>query len=325
MSEIKILPENKDKIVEIPLEQIFVRKNWNGRSGNWTANDGDESSQQFVDLMLNIKEHGQKEPVGVRVNTENPEQPYELVKGFRRHAAITKIAADEKLTKPTIRAVVQRLDDVAARMENIVENTARAQLKSADMCWSIKELVKVAKENGTPMTGTQIARAVAIDQSWCSKLMRIGDGLKVAILDKWRTTPVSISVDNMLEIAKLPTKEEQAEAFNELIRCEVLEPGEDDGAKKNPLDAVKKRGSELARLLGSLEREGLINTDALDFDTHLELMVKLPKKVNANQKRSIAAAMRKAWEAEKNREDADGEEPEDESLRDKPKRRKVDD
>lgn len=330
--------ENRDVVVEVPLNQILVRKNWNGRSGAWEENDGAEEDNQFVQLMESIEAGmdeagkpedtcaGQDEPVGIRINHGAMSEtfPYELVKGFRRYAAITRIAEKRKIVQPCIRAIVRMMTDVEARFENIAENTARKDLSPADQCWSIKALLKEAKANSIQLSGNQIAKRIGRDQTWVAKLIKLANGLRVEVLEKWRLSPAKISVENMLSVAELTTKEEQMAAFNAMVRIEDDGQGGETEVKADSwLTSKKKKAADIGSLLGTLEREELINTDGLDFDTHLDYLIKLPPKATANNRRSVAAAARKAWQTAKDYEEPEPE-TEDETEDETPRKRKRD-
>lgn len=324
-----ILPENRDKIVNVKLSQILARKNWNGRSGAWEENDGTEEDNQFNQLVESIEAGmdaagspnditaGQDTPVTLRINTGTMSEtfPYELVQGFRRHRAATVIGVKRTIADPEVRAIIKRVDDVDARFENISENTARKDLSPADQCWSIKDLLKVAKANSVQLSGNQIAKRIGRDQTWVAKLVKLANGLRVEVLEKWRLCPAKISVENMLTVAQLSTKEEQMNAFNALVRVDTEEEGGSggEGQVSSWIETKKKRIAELGAILGELERQDLINTGGLDFDSHVDLLVKLPSKATANNRRSIAAAGRKAWQAAKDRvvEEDDEDESED--------------
>jgi hypothetical protein len=99
-------------------------------------------------------------------------------------------------------------------------------------------------------------------------------------------------------------------AFNALVRLiPDGEGGETETKASTWVETKKKKAAEIGAVLGELEQLELINTDGLDFDTHIEYLVKIPSKATANNRRSIAAAARKAWQTAK---DFVEEEPENE-------------
>lgn len=323
MSEVKVLPENPDKIVDVPLSLITADPKWNSRSGDWQTPDGDETGQQFIDLITSIQEDGQEEAVRLCI-VDDPEKPYHLEAGFRRFKAIQKIAELKKIENPTIRAIIARHDDVAARITNLRENVTRAAITPPDLAWGITELDREAKKAGTPMTAVKMAAILGKDQTYVSKLLKISQCLKADLFRRWRGEAVSVSVNHVLEVAKLP-KDEQTAAFNALIRIDTVDGEPTETAARAWIDTAKKKAAGIAEMLGTLERLKLIDTTPLDFDTHLDLLIKLNKKATANNKKSIAATARKSYEAALNYVEPDeDEDAEDESDDEKPRRRSRD-
>jgi ParB/RepB/Spo0J family partition protein len=317
----KVFPENLDKIVEVPLSQITADSKWNSRSGDWQTPDGDETGQQFIDLVSSIEENGQQDPVRLCL-VDDPEKPYHLEAGFRRFKAVQKIAEVKGIENPTIRAIVARHNDVDARITNLTENVTRAAITPPDLAWGITELDKEAKKAGTPLTAVKMASILGKDQTYVSKLLKIGQCLKADLFRRWRGEAVSVSVNHVLEVAKLP-KDEQTAAFNALVRIEDVDGESTETAARAWIDTAKKKAADIAVLLGNLERLQLISTTPLDFDTHLDLLIKLNRKATANNKKSIAAVARKAYEGALNFVEPE-EEDEDESEDEKPRRRPKD-
>lgn len=324
MIEHNIFPVDPNAIVEIPCHLIEADHSWNHRSGDWTTDSGDEEVNQLEGLADSIAEDGQQEPVTVTL-TGNPEKPYALRKGFRRYEAI-KLNSIRYADMPAVmRCIVVDLDPVEARLVNLRENV-RDNVKPADFCWGVKQLNKELKTKGEKLTAADLSRRLGMNASYMSKILRIAEKCKQNVFDRWRMSPVSVSVADMVAVSELP-KDEQDQAFADLLGIDVGEGGEGlPPEKKDWVPGVKKQGGKIAYLLGVLEAKELINTDGLDFDDHLEMLVKLPKGAKANQRKSIAAHLRKEYEkagqaAEEEAED-ESELPEDQSDDEKPRRRK---
>jgi ParB/RepB/Spo0J family partition protein len=317
--------ENPDLIVDIPLSLIEVDYSWNSRSGEWDQDSGDEECSQLTDLIESISQDGQKTPCRVTIQLEGA-KPYKLRSGFRRYRASEELGKAHPNQVPTLRCIVTREDEVEGRIENLRENAARDNVKPADLAWGIKDLQKRAKDAGTPLSGNAISKKLGLNQSYTAKLIRIGEKTKANVFARWRSTPVRISVNDMAAISELP-KDQQEAAFADLLGVDVSgEGGEEVTVERDWTLAAKKAGCKLATVLARLEFDELINCDGLDFDTHLEYLVKLPKKSTANQRRSVAAALRKQYEAAKGEaaeeNEAEDELPEDESDDVKPRKRK---
>jgi hypothetical protein len=79
------------------------------------------------------------------------------------------------------------------------------------------------------------------------------------------------------------------------------------------LDAAKKKAASLGELFGRLEKNELIDTSGLSFETHLDLLMKVNKKATARQKASISKAAQKAYDEALNAVDAPEAEDDDDS------------
>lgn len=297
-------------IVDIPLSLIEMNLAWNHRSGNWHEDSGDEVECQVSGLEESIALSGQQEPALV-VLTGDPDKPYSLKKGFRRARAVHNLAdrGQENPLAPLghLRCIVAELDELAARTENLRENWTHNPPKPPDFAWGIKQLLKEYKSAmGEAMTGVELSRRLGMSQPHAAKYIRITTKLKANILDRWRTCPVKVSLEDIEYIAALP-KDQQDAAFATLIGADVGPGGEGAGdAGPDRLVSVKKKAVKIAELLAKLEKAETISTEGLDWNDHLHLMVKMPIGCdNANCRRSVAAAMRKAYEAVLSDEDGD--------------------
>jgi ParB-like chromosome segregation protein Spo0J len=235
----------------------------------------------------------QDTPVELRL-TGKEDKPYQLVKGFRRHKAVTVVAAKFGLKEPTIRAIVAELDGVEARVNNLAENVARQNLTTPDFAWGLWQLKLEGRRNGIELSGTAIAARLGRNQAYVDKLLSIMANCKPNITRRWRETPKAITVLSMLAVSKMP-KGEQDAAFAKLLGDVELKKDGGVKAKNGWLDATKKKARDFGEVLGTLERMGLIDTSGLDFEEHLELCIKVKETASHNQRRSIASQMDKAY------------------------------
>lgn len=289
----KIAKPNPNAIIDIPVDQILIDRPWNSRSGAWEDDSGDEESQEFNGLVESIKEDGQKTPCTVRLI--EGDKPYDLLVGFRRAAAVQKLAAESD--KPAVlRCIVIQADDLTARLENMRENATRSNLKVPDLCWGLWDIAKRAKEAGEPLSDSQIANRLGLNQTYVSRLLRIAENLKANIFRRWREGNVAVSVAAMTKIAKIVPKDAQDAAFAELIGANV---GDDDKPVKKTswVESAKKKVITVASAMGKLEQMELISVvKDFDFAANLDILLdKMPAQANGNQRRSIGAAASKAY------------------------------
>src|SRR5258708_531278 len=125
----------EEVIANIPLSAIHADPNRNARSGKWKLDSGFDEESAVAGLKDSVRVCGVKDPVKLRP-TPDADRPFALVSGFRRYAA------SEELKLETIPGVVREMTEAEARLENTRENTARTDLKPADLAWAVGELVK---------------------------------------------------------------------------------------------------------------------------------------------------------------------------------------
>jgi ParB/RepB/Spo0J family partition protein len=281
-----------DKIVHIPLRDLIVDMEWNVRYGDWTADSGtgdsdDSGGHEFKELKASIGTKGQDTPIVVRPKGKK----YQVVVGFRRFAAISQLADEAKDKNATIKAVVKNLNDAEAFAENMRENTARENLNAPDSAFGILRIHDSQKAAGGTPTSVSLATETGLNQSYVAMLLRIMLGLKPAIAQAWRKAKVKVSLKELEKIAKLE-KTEQDKAFQEAIKNK-------EAIAKGPnawVDGAVKRAEDIGTLIGSLERDELIDAGALSFEAHILVWFpKLNKKATTSQKRKIAKAAEDAW------------------------------
>jgi ParB/RepB/Spo0J family partition protein len=290
---------DNNTIVVIPIVQISVKSEWNSRSGKWTSDSGDEESQEFSDLMISLQTKGQDTPVEVRLSGD-AEKPYDLVKGFRRTAAILALSEKDGRVKPEVRAIVRELNEVEAREENLLENVTRQNLTPPDFAWGLHQLQLASKavKGAKGLSDLAIANRLGRNQAYVNKLLTIMRDCKPNITRRWRETAKAVSVVSMYGISKLP-KVEQDDAFGKLLGDVIMTKDGEVKAKTSWLDSTRKKARDFGTILGTLEREGLIDTSGLDFETHLDLCLKVKESASPAQRASISSQMLRGYNAAK--------------------------
>jgi ParB/RepB/Spo0J family partition protein len=296
-----------EQIVTLALKDIIADFAWNARSGDWRADSGtpdDENKGEhtFENLVKSIQARGQDTPVTVRPSKKAGK--YELTAGFRRYAAIAKIGELTKNPNVTIKAVVKKQNDAEARAENIRENTARDELKGPDLAWSVHELWKLQAAGGAAPSDSAIADEIGKSQPYVSKLLRIMKGVTTKVTDQWRASRVAITVNEMASLVGKDKAEQEAE-FKRIVESKGgAAGGQGAGGGQNAwFDAAKKKAETLGALFGKLEKNELIDTSGLSFDTHLDYLMKVNKKATARQRASIAKAAQKGYDDALNAKD----------------------
>jgi ParB/RepB/Spo0J family partition protein len=281
--------ELTEQIIVIPIKDIVIDRQWNGRSGDYKADSGDEEQHTFIDLVRAIQVNGQDTPVTLRQYNNK----LYLTAGFRRCDAILHIAQVTGEKNPTVKAIIKNLDETQARALNIRENTGREDLKPPDLAWALWDLALLYKKNGKKVVSVDISGEIGKSQPYVSRLLKIMEFVKPSITKAWRESNIAYSVDELYKIATIP-KTEQDAAWNALISGK--EEGSNDKGPNSWVKTARNKASSIAELLGKLERQKLIDTSGLDFQTHIELLVKIKGNCNARQKASISSAAQKAYD-----------------------------
>lgn len=308
----------EEAIVNIPVKDIFADFPWNARSGDWRADEGtpdDENKGEhtFKNLVKSIKARGQDTAVTVRPSRKAGK--FDLTAGFRRYAAILEIAKETNNPNASIKAVVKKQNDAEARAENIRENTARDELKGPDLAWALHELYKLQTAGGGAPSDSALADEIGKSQPYVSKLLRIMKGVTTKVTDQWRSSRVPVTINEMASLIGKDKAEQEAE-FKRIIESKGDATGGQGagGGQGAWLEAAKKKAGMLGALFGKLEKNELIDTAGLSFDTHLDYLMKVNVKATARQRAQVAKAAQKAYEDALNAKDEPAsEEAEDDS------------
>lgn len=268
---------NGDKVIpsaaltqNILLSDIVADAGWNVRSGDFTKVAKGPDGEDWLAFCKSIEEEGQDTPVTVRRHPKRTGK-YELAAGFRRYSAIQAIAARGGMvpnipgfspTAPSIRAEVKNLTDADMRFVNLRENTARENLKAADLGYGFHELGKLNK------TGTEIAFEFGLSQPYVARLKKIWDVMpKVAEL--WRTAQNPLPVDIMRKLGdENVTEAEKMTKYQALLAARKGRTGGGRSADAWVKSAVNA-AAEVGRVVGALDHAGLITAASgskLKFD-----------------------------------------------------------
>lgn len=274
-----------ENVMPIAIALILADYAWNCRSGAWEKDVNPDTGSGYEALKASIASDGVKTPVVVRPlknKDGSPNGKYSLVSGFRRFKAVTE------LKQETIPCLVRDLNDADARLENIRENTAREDLKGADLAYAILE---VAKQN---VSDLEIAKKIGKSQPYVSKLHSIMTDVLPKLVKAWRESTVDITVSQMYVLSRLP-KDRQEEEFNKYVKGREAAETKDDGKKNKKLEVLKKKAYDYGFVLGCLARLSYVGKVADDWEEMSGSIIDIPSKFVARQRRSVGNAMEKGY------------------------------
>ena len=286
-------------LVQLPLALIDAKSFKNQRTGDFTkgASKEDGTDQSFEELFESIELTGQKDPITVR--PKKPGQvtngmPFEVVKGFRRYAAVSGVAQKTGAEEPTIKAIVKLLDDHAALEENVYENTARDNLTGPDLAWAAYNLQESFKARGEPISDNQLAKRMGKNQSYISKIKKIVATAPV-IAKAWQESQAPLTVDAMVRIAEMAPEKQEAE----YARINKLMGGRGNlrngGGARPPIDTATRQAEKVASLLGNLASQGLIKVD-IDWNADLKHLGVKTDDLTVQDTRTVGKLAREAFE-----------------------------
>jgi len=178
----------------------------NCRTGDWhntTSSTVQDSGTSFPELTESIEIKGQIDPITVRpkANPKKGGPDLECIKGFRRLRAVKILGEKRGDTNPDVKVIIKVLNDLEAAEENTFENTARDNLKPADLAYAAHNLLMRYRAAGVTMSINQIAQRMGKNQSYMNQLVNIVDKVP-AIATQWRDAAVDIPVMVMAQVAK---------------------------------------------------------------------------------------------------------------------------
>lgn len=276
----------------------------NTRTHDWTVADGSDSGvgQSFKELEDSIRAAGQRTPVVVRVKGKK----LQLVSGFRRYAALKKIAVGRgaQWEKEPIKVVIKNLDEREALIENLAENS-REDLSGPDLAFGLHRLEQIELAAGRKPTFRELAEIIGKNAGYCQQLLAIvNKAPKVAKL--WWEAQEQLSHRKMYAISKIadanknPDEKAQLAEYNKLVKGLKEAAKESEGGGSGPggkpwIKTATEKAEAVAGFLGRLENLGLIECD-IAWDENLEnLGVRLAKDATGRDKAKIAKAAKEAY------------------------------
>lgn len=290
------------QLLVIPLRQVDALSFTNQRTGNFTIGDSKEdgSDQSFAELVTSIDETGQKDPITVRKKPDGVVtngMPYEVIKGFRRFAAVNLLAQrDGTLETAGVKAILKELTDLEALEENVFENTARDNLTGPDLAWAAFNLQEQYKANGVPVSDNLLSKKMGKNQSYISKIKKIVQSAPI-VAKAWQQAQSPMTVEAMDRIAKMDPDKQEAE-YDRMIKV-LGGKGNSRGGTKPPVETATNQAVKIATLLGNLVSQDLITVN-INWEANLDALgVKVTADLTVQDKRAIAKLASEAFEKAK--------------------------
>lgn len=176
----------------VAFKSISADKDFNLRSNYEGKENG--VSLSIPELADSIKRDGLINPLTVRVNAEGG---YDLVAGFRRHAALSTLGVD------TVQVQVYEGDNFNTYMLNMKENAERKSLTAYELAARCTYIVdNVPLKDGKPATGADIARSIAgMSKGYINNLIRVYRALNPKILKAWEAGHPLATTDRLNALA----------------------------------------------------------------------------------------------------------------------------
>lgn len=216
----------RNRVEHILFSDIIVNQESNTRKV-------DPNSDDIKSLADSIKSRGLLENLVVREiqdiknGTNKARTVYELVSGFRRHAALTLIGVDG-----TVPCTIVFGTESDIKIVNLVENVQRKQVKTAEIAIRCHDM---SKKLG--MKDEFIAKELGYSKQYVHQLIWIIEKTHPRIIDAWRKNESEIKIEMMLKYAGLD-KPAQIERFNTFMdeKKSIVDKEEDNEPKKEKKD-----------------------------------------------------------------------------------------
>lgn len=274
-------------ILLVSLGEIYRDAAFNARSGNWHEDpeSADTPDGGFNGLLESLRaSKTNTTPIELRPCTDEKKLAkgfkYELVAGFRR------CRCAEILGWSHLRATVEEMSDLQARIRNIQEGTAHSNLKTADLAWAIGDL---KDKGGKKLTDKDISNILGLSESYVSILRRVQTDIKKDITKTWRDSNLQINANDMLKLTVFPQEKQDTE-FKKL--CEGRDEKTGRKVKESPYVKLKDKVTAKGKELGILSQLKAIKVnDKAEWDVVIGELFNVPNSINAQQLVKLAQAM----------------------------------
>lgn len=301
------IKSRKGKLVEVLLTDLDSESFQNQRTGDFTTGESSTSGvgNSFSELVKSIDNGGGwdadnvhtglRDPITARPiqNAKKGKPTLQVVKGFRRYAAINLLAQRDGVTAK-IPVIVKELSDLEALEENVFENTARDDLSGPDLAWAAYNLKTSYQANGLQISDNKLSDLMGKNQTYISQLLRIVIA-NPTVAQAWRDSPSPLKVAEIDRISKLATPELQEAEYERVM---LAKAGKADGSKgpggKPLLDIATKKAERIATTVGELVKVNLV-TSNIDWTADLDKLGINLEGLTAHEKKTIGAAAHTAF------------------------------
>lgn len=285
------------------VDDVVSDESWNLRSGKWKEATTKDGEMSFEQLCTSILFKGQDDPVKVRPKGKK----FELLAGFRRTAAIRKLAKDKQsppkdtdpetlkalqLFKPEIKVIVKNVDDTEARSLNIRENS-RDPIAPPDLAWALFDLFqrKIASTKQEP-TDRAIAAEVGLSEGYVNQLLTVMRKVHPKVTKLWREATVQLSIADMRAIGEEKDKNLHFDMYHKKLQAK-------ENTTKGPgswITTSIKQAERVGQLLGTLKREGVIQVAESKIGERFDwLGIKVKEGASQTQIKAIAEALANSY------------------------------
>jgi len=182
---------------------------------------------------------------------------YSLISGYRRTKAMHMICESEGIKPSEYQLSVNvkvYQDDTAKELANAIENTAREDVRPADLARRFSSLAAKG------LSGAVIAGSCGLSKSYVNNLSRAWDKLPTKITKHWSDpSQPEIPAGELFKWARYDSQDEMIEAYNEWLNpsedSEEGEEGEGKGKKEGMGPSKKELKAALEKLASKDEQD----------------------------------------------------------------------
>jgi hypothetical protein len=241
---------------------------------DYDGRDRTEQTNTIEELADSIAELGQRTPVHVITETQE-EYSHRLTAGFRRMKALYLLAKrGERLEgdptwdpiEPTVIADVFDWTPLGARIDNLVENTARENIHPSDLVAGLQDVVHLFRiEHSRTPTREEIAKMLGKSQPYIGRLLTLVDRMHAKDLAHWRVTPNPVSLQVMIQASEKFFPDERREAYQVAIKGAQRDRSEGVHRRDRSLGRTRHEVERFAERLGRLHARGEIDASAIQW------------------------------------------------------------
>lgn len=226
--------------IRLKLRDVVVNRAWNSRKETYGRPKEDkDASRVWPDEALDasVKERVEQ---GMRPLLEEPEirrlpdGRWSLVYGFRRFEALLRVFGPDFETEFLVMPSTgnEKEDDKNARIENLVENIQRVDLRPWEQADAFFYL-----STEHEMTAKDIATRTGVSPSHAANLIRLRKKLAPVLWEEYRQKGEFMRMDHLLKVCARP-KEDQQELYNKLVEGKSI----DENEEVEEVTPTRKRG-----------------------------------------------------------------------------------